>query len=130
MTKQHFKYYKYNWNIIVYYNTSSVDKHDIAKILHSIKTPYTKIVSALSTLYKLNQGFTCTSFNLKTSIVSISRASSPKQFMNSIAHEAKHVVEDICAYYNITLKGEESAYMIGEITMIMYNKFKEYICEC
>lgn len=42
-------------------------------------------------LGKLNSGFTHTKFNRRLSIVGIGTTDSKEEFINTIAHEAKHV---------------------------------------
>ena len=131
MTKQSFYYSKYKWHIIVYYNVDKSDVKDISNTLHNMNVSDKIIYDAIYIITMLNKGFTCTNRKLKTSFICISKTTSADEFMNSIIHESKHLIEDICATYNISLKGEESAYMIGELVMIMFKKFKHYICyEC
>lgn len=72
-------------------------------------------------------GFTHTNYKKKLTIVGIGRASSKEEFINTIAHEAKHVQSHICQYYKVNEDSEEAAYLMGYLIMKMYNKFKEYI---
>lgn len=66
-------------------------------------------------------GFTHTDFNKKLSIVGIGKASSKKQFLNTVVHEAKHVQSHICEYYKVPEDGEQAAYLIGYIVAKMYD---------
>ena len=74
-----------------------------------------------------NTGFTYTNVNKKTSVVVIGTATSIKQFLNTIVHEAKHVQSVICEYYNINEQSEDAAYLIGWLVMVMYDRFKQFI---
>ena len=74
-----------------------------------------------------NAGFTHTNFNRKLSIVAIGLATSKEQFINTIAHEAKHLQSHICKYYNVDEDGEQAAYLMGYLIERMYNKFKDYV---
>ena len=130
MRIQYIKYCKYDWNIIIYYNTSIKDKKEILYLLKYLKCNKKDINKSIYLLNYYNKAFTCTNSKLKLSFVCINKTTNEAQFMNSLSHEIKHVVEDICATYDISLKGEESAYMIGEITMIMFHIFKDIICNC
>lgn len=76
-----------------------------------------------------NSGFTHTNFSEKLSIVAIGKATSKKQFLNTIVHEAKHVQSHICRYYEVPEDGEDAAYLIGYIVMKMYKYFKHYMCQ-
>ena len=78
-------------------------------------------------LGQYNAGFTHTDFNKRLSIVAIGQTTSKQQFMNTIAHEVKHLQSHICSYYNVPEDGEQAAYLTGYLMEQMYNKFKEYI---
>ena len=77
-----------------------------------------------------NSGFTHTDFNKRLSVVCIGKATSKKQFLNTIVHEAKHIQSHICRYYDVPEDGEDAAYLIGYIVMKMFNGFKDLICQC
>lgn len=74
-----------------------------------------------------NAGFTHTNFKKKLSIVGIGLANSKEEFINTIAHEAKHVQSHICQYYDVDEESEDAAYLMGYIIMKMYDIFKQYI---
>lgn len=74
-----------------------------------------------------NAGFTHTNFKRKLSIVAIGEATSKEQFINTIAHEAKHLQSHICQYYKVDEDSESAAYLMGYLIEQMYNKFKNYI---
>ena len=78
-------------------------------------------------LGQIDAGFTHTNFNKKLSIVGIGLTSSKEEFINTIAHEAKHVQSHICKYYEVNEDSENAAYLMGYLIMKMYNKFKNYI---
>ena len=124
MIKQYSRYNNYNWNIIVYYNVNADDKQDILEMLYYLHCTGTKAKTAVNLMSELNKGFTYTNHYTKTSFVCISETTSKDELINSIAHEAKHIMEHICVNYNIPLEGEISAYMLGEIVMLMFDTFK------
>ena len=64
-----------------------------------------------------DSGFTHTNYNKKLTIVGIGQASSKEEFINTIAHEAKHVQSHICKYYKVDEDSEEAAYLMGYIIM-------------
>lgn len=72
-------------------------------------------------------GFTHTDFNRRLSIVAIGLSSSKEQFINTIAHEAKHLQSHICQYYNVDEDSEQAAYLMGYLIERMYGKFKKYL---
>lgn len=88
------------WKIIVFYNVS---------------------------LHKSIYGYTKTDYARRTSIVCIFRHPDQDQVFNTIMHEAKHVQSHICKYYNVEEDGEQAAYLIGYITMKMFQCFKNFL---
>ena len=73
-------------------------------------------------------GFTHTDFEKRLTIIGIGRASTKEEFINTIAHEAKHAQSHICKYYNVDEEEEQAAYLMGYLIMKMYSTFKEYLC--
>lgn len=88
---------------------------------------WTVVVGYNVYLGDLDSGFTNTIFSRKVSFVGIGEASSAKQFMNTIAHEIKHVQSHICEYYNVPEYGEPAAYLTGYLTMKMFEVFKDLL---
>lgn len=127
MTKQSIKYEQYNWDIIVYYNVNKSNEEDIINKLLDLNCTAQIINEVKLLITKLNKGFTYSNTNKHISFVCITDTTSKREFINSIAHEVKHIMENICEEYNIPLKGEPSAYMIGEIVMNMFDVFKYLI---
>lgn len=78
-------------------------------------------------LGELNSGFTHTNFNDKLSIVGIGKATSKKQFFNTIIHEIKHLQSHICKYYKVPEDGEPAAYLTGYIASKIFNMIKRFI---
>jgi hypothetical protein len=61
------------------------------------------------------------------SIVCISESTSAEEFVNTAAHEAKHVQSHMCEYYGIPEDSEEAAYIIGHIVSEMYKMVSKVI---
>lgn len=127
MTKQSIKYEQYDWDIIVYYNINKSNKEYIINKLLNLNCTAQIINEVNLLITKLNKGFTYSNTNKHISFVCITDSTSNREFINSITHEAKHIMENICEAYNIPLKGEQSAYIIGEIVMNMFDVFKYLI---
>lgn len=130
MRVQRFVYSKYNWNIVVYYGVDATNELDVSIMLTSLKANRKQKRYAINTIKHYNQGFTCSNYRLRTSFVSISKTTSKEEFINTIAHEAKHVVDDICTANDMNYTGEPPAYMLGELMMIMFKVFRKYLCTC
>lgn len=78
-------------------------------------------------LWEKNSGFTHSDMSNKTSVVAIGRASTKKEFLNTLMHELKHLQSHICKYYNVKEDDEDAAYLIGYLTSRIYPYLKLYI---
>ena len=74
-----------------------------------------------------NTGFTHTDYKKKMSIVGISPSTNCEEFMNTIIHEVRHVVDDICKYYDVKLDSEDAAYLTGYLIQRIYRFYKKNI---
>ena len=96
------------------------DIRDVYESLLSVGVPNYKAQKVCMTLSKPNTGYTLTDYEGKFTLIFISRATTPSQMYDSIQHETKHAVEHISNYYNVDPKSEESAYLQGEISRLMF----------
>lgn len=99
------------WDVIFFFYKKEIPL--LTQYLKKINCRQKDINEAKSIMKSLNQGFTYTNFKLKTTIVGISNAINKSEWFNTLIHELKHVQSHICSYYNISEKGEDSAYLIG-----------------
>lgn len=66
----------------------------------------------------------------RTSIIIISKTSSPRQALNSISHEIAHCCQHISNTLHIDPYSEDLAYLAGDIAMALYPKIRHLICDC
>lgn len=123
---------KYGWEIYVYYNITC---YHIEEILDKLKCldcgkEILKDAEEHMRSAKLNTGLTYTNDKKQCSLVVISKATEPAQFINSISHETFHVVSHICDSKNIDFLSEDAAYLYGDLAQKLYNKVKPLICKC
>lgn len=74
-----------------------------------------------------NVGFTHTNYKKRLSIVGISPTITCEEFENTLIHELRHLVDDICVYYGVKLNSEKAAYLSGYLIKRMYRFYREYI---
>lgn len=117
----------HKWNVLVYYNVQPDGLPEIKEMLSRLGCPKRYMFKALRVLKGYNTGLTYTSFNQRMSLVCISRTTSEAQFMNTIAHEVKHVQSHICDYYDVAEDGEDAAYLTGYIIQKMYKAFERLL---
>ncbi len=77
---------------------------------------------------KLDTGLTFSNPYLKESVVVTALTSSAAEFMNSISHECRHLVDDIALADNITDK-EALGYLTGEINLHIFPHIKHLLCD-
>lgn len=87
-------------------------------------------ISDVNFLMSRNKAKAVTYSNLSEhiSIVLFNHHKSPKDYLNSIVHEAEHIKQAMLKVYRVEDKGEPPAYTIGYIVMRMYEVFKYFIC--
>lgn len=117
------------WKVTCYY---AVTHYEIDEILQtmgragaddkSLKKAYNNLSSG-----NLNTGL-CYSGDGESVLV-ISCASSPAQFLNSLVHELHHLASHIASALGYDQKGEEACYISGETAEQMYPVVSHYLCE-
>ena len=90
MTSQYIKIGKY-WRVLVLYNADFNDLPEIEDSLIQLDCSEEDIEDIAKVLQKRNIGFTYSNSDYKMSIVCISESTSAEEFVNTAAHEAKHV---------------------------------------
>jgi hypothetical protein len=65
---------------------------------------------------EVNGGFTYSNTSRRESVIVIGKTSNGAEFMNSFTHELRHLVDDIAKADNINTRGENVAYLTGDIT--------------
>lgn len=75
---------------------------------------------ALRVLRKPNTGYTYSDLEHRFSVTVISDATSVDQFINTVAHEIKHLQSHICDYYGVAEGGEDAAYLVGYLAQQIY----------
>ena len=117
------------WSIILFVNVDYDNFDVIESALTDILAPISVIDEIYDKIsYELNSGVTFTNSNFKTSIVCINKASSKEELMNTISHEADHIQDDICKYYDVPLDSEQAAYLIGYLVGKMYYHSRRLFC--
>lgn len=132
MIKQVINIPDYDWKVYVYYNISYDDKDEIIDKLYKYNFPKTYISSAYTILSnnKLNQGFTFSNTNNKTSIIGITNTTNASQFINTFIHEIHHTVSHISITYDLNPTSEEVCYIAGSLAETMYDKCNTLLCDC
>ena len=117
------------WSIILFVDVD-YDKYDIIEsTLANINAPISVIDRIYNKIsYKLNCGVTFSNPKFKTSVVCINKTTSREELINTISHEADHIQDTICSYYNVPLDSEDAAYLIGYLVGKMYYNSRRLFC--
>ena len=108
------------WKVIVYYNIDYNLFDYIADDIYNLKMN-DRLINRVYKMMKSGRAkaVTISSPVKKCSIVAFNPTTSKYDLINSIAHEAVHVMEDMLDYYNIDITGEPPAYTLGHLVQIM-----------
>ena len=117
------------WSIVLFVNVD-YNKFDIVEsALTNILAPISVIDDIYDKIsYKLNSGVTFTNSDYKTSVVCINKTTTREELINTIAHEADHIQDAICDYYDVPLNSEQAAYLIGYLVGKMYYSSRSLFC--
>ena len=130
MIRQQF-YVEHYWEVVVLYDLDY-------SLLHYVKPEILSIgfseEEADDIFYKLESGdakaVTCSNIEYHKSIILLPSHTSPKDYLDSIVHEAEHVKQAMLEAYQVEDRGEPPAYTIGYLISRMYPIFKSIICNC
>lgn len=123
---------EYEWTAYVYYDTTPKDAPELMRKLQVLGCSEKGILSAYKQLSSgnYNNGLTYSNRVLKRSVVSLGRASTFAQFLNSFVHELHHLATHISQSYGIPLDGEEVCYLSGSVAQEMYPILIHYLSRC
>ena len=117
------------WSIVLFVNVDYNKFNIIESALTDILAPISVIDEIYDKIsYKYNSGVTFTNSDYRTSIVCINKTTSREQLINTISHEADHIQDAICEYYDVPLDSEQAAYLIGYLVGKMYYHSRRLFC--
>lgn len=127
MVKQVFDIDGY-WEVIVYWNVDYSFFSDVELELRKIRFTNAAVAEVYDTMKnKKAKGVTCNKDGEHKSVVIFNPHESKADYINSIVHEATHVMQAILHAYHIENRGEAPAYTVGYIVMRMYEVFKRFL---
>lgn len=116
------------WKVIVFfnmdYNFFSIVSEELINAGFNIQT--IKAMYESMYLHKA-KAVTCSNPDRHISIVIFNEHKRVDDYINSIVHEAEHIKQAMLRAYNIKDAGENPAYTIGYLVMMMYRGFREFM---
>lgn len=116
------------WKVIVFfnmdYNFFSIVSEELINAGFNIQT----IKAMYESMYSHKaKAVTCSNPDRHISIVIFNEHKRVDDYINSIVHEAEHIKQAMLRAYNIKDAGENPAYTIGYLVMMMYRGFREFV---
>lgn len=106
---------KGKWGIVVCYDLMRKDVREMRAFMEAFGMYGEDADEALRTLlYNKDTGMCITNDALRMSLVFVSEATSEDEWWDTMAHEVlDHAKVAILDYYNVSLRGEDSAWLTG-----------------
>lgn len=119
----------HGWKVTAFYAVTHYEVDEIMRTLAEAGADDKSLDRAYENLSSgdLNTGL-CYSGNGESVLV-ISCASSPAQFLNSLVHELHHLASHIASALGYNQKGEDACYIAGEAAEKMYPVANRFLCE-
>jgi hypothetical protein len=121
MLRQHIYIPRYDWEVVVYYETASRNAGAILAELDSIGVDDDTFDKAADNLVAgfLDTGLTYTNMDERVSVIVLSKTSSQSEFANTWFHELLHCANHIAKANGLDPMGEPIAYVGGELARSM-----------
>ena len=119
----------HGWKVTAFYAVTHYEVDEIMRTLAEAGADDKSLDRAYENLSSgdLNTGL-CYSGNGESVLV-ISCASSPAQFLNSLVHELHPLASHIASALGYNQKGEDACYIAGEAAEKMYPVANRFLCE-
>ena len=120
----------YEWNVTAFFDATAEDEAVIVAELQYIRCPLQTLARVAKNLRRdrLDTGFTYSNRILRESVMTIGRASSPREFLNSYSHELRHLVDDIAFSSFLPMRGEGVGYLTGELSWEFWEETHDFLC--
>jgi hypothetical protein len=79
---------------------------------------------------ELNSGLCYSNYERRETVLVIAITSSADEFLNSLLHELTHFQSHVQYALSLDKTGEDVAYLVGDVVMLMYPKIKHLLCDC
>lgn len=128
MRTRYFEIGDNDWGFLLCWDYSIQDYDDMWAILKAFDVSDKDADKSLRILSRPNTGLTVTDFHETMSLVFVSETTSEDEWIDTLFHEIKHVVEHISAFYKVSPQSEPAAYLQGEIGRQLFPVIMERLC--
>lgn len=132
MKVKEFEIPRYGWCVRVFFAVTRYNIYDIMYALEGINCPERILRRVYNNLrnQKMDTGFTYSNRRIRKTVMVIGLTTSPAEFLNSLEHELRHLVDDVAMATNVGLSGEKVAYLTGDINLYLWDDIHDFICCC
>lgn len=118
------------WDVRFFFDVHARDAGSVVASLIAAGCPARLLRRIRANLLRdaLDTGFTYSNDGHRRSVVVVGRASSQGEFLNSLEHELRHLCDDIAAASGWEMRGEDVAYLAGDLNLWLWRDVHEYIC--
>lgn len=115
----------YDWFITIFYNAKPRYSSEIMRCLWKAGVAPERYWEAQNLLRsgRSNEGLTFNNPRTHSSVVVIGHTSDVWEWIDTVEHEGRHLVQGICNAYRIDPNSEEAAYMEGRIFKQIVKEF-------
>lgn len=121
---------KYDWMVTAFFDASAEDADEILSELWHFRCPERTMARVEDNLLRdrMDTGFTYSNRLIRCSVMTVGRASHPREFLNSYVHELRHLVDDIAFTSHLPMRGEGVGYLTGELSWEFWNEIHDFLC--
>lgn len=117
-----------DWGILLCWDYDSRDYDDMYAIMDNFGLEEKEITESFKILRKPDTGMTIPDFSSQMSVIFISKTTSEEEWLDTLFHELKHVVEHISLFYRVDPQSEPAAYLQGEIGRQLFPVIMTRLC--
>lgn len=122
----------YKWMATVYLDVSPRDYEDIVEHLRDLRVSSETMMCAQMKLLHggYNFGFTATNPRMRETVIVVGRTTCEGEFLNTVQHEVRHLVDDLASACGLDKEGEDVGYLTGDINYYLTEPIQQHICPC
>lgn len=115
----------YDWRITLFYNAKPCDASYILEALRQCGISTKSFYEAQKMLISgsPNEGLTYNNLREQSSVVVIGHVSDVWEWIDTVEHEGRHLIQGICNAYHINPNSEEAAYLEGRLFKQVFKEF-------
>lgn len=123
---------RYDWDVYFYMAATAEDSPEILAKLEEIGISAGEFMRAERHIERATRdsGMTYPSLEKRTSVVVVAHSTSAEQSINTFVHELRHLTDDIAIAEGIPSRGEEVAYLAGDVACLLAGTLLQVVCDC